>query len=132
MGKYNYYAIKVGNNVKDIITETWEECSNFVIGYPSVYKGFKTMKEAKKYLRTMTDKMVEERLLWGQVQRFNRLKNKLQVEYGFLIPDYIIDEIINNNDYDNLCALLNLAVLNKRISKKNARIIKEREKKRKI
>lgn len=131
MGKYNYYAIKVGNNAKDIITETWEECSNFVIGYPSVYKGFKTMKEAKEYLRTMTDEMIEERLLWGQVQRFNRLKNKLQVEYGFAIPDYIIDEIINNDDYDNLCALLNLAVLNNRISKKNARIIQEREKNRK-
>lgn len=131
MGKYEYYAIKVGNNVKDLIVETWEECKDLVIGYPSVYKGFKTRKEAIKYLHNMTEEMVEERLLWGQVQRFNRLKHKLQIEYGFTIPDYIIDEIINNNNYDNLCALLNLAVLNKRISKKNARIIKEREKKKK-
>lgn len=131
MKKYNFYAIKVGNNVRDIIVETWEECSKFVIGYPSVYKGFKTKKEAQKYLDEMSDVEKEERILWGQVQRFNRLKKELEFEYGFEIPDYIIDEIINNDDYNNLCVLLNLAVVNNSISEKNAKIIKEREKKRK-
>lgn len=79
MGKYNYYAIKVGNNVKDLIVEKWEECKEYVIGYPSVYKGFKTRKEAKRYLQEMTEIKVKEKLLWGQVQRFNRLKKKLHV-----------------------------------------------------
>lgn len=130
MGKYNCYAIKVGNNAKDLIVETWEECERYVIGYPSVYKGFKNKKEAKKYLKEMTETEIKEKLLWGEIHRFRRLKEKLEFEYKFSIPDYIVDEIINNNNYENLCALLNLAVLNKRISKKNAQIIKEKEKNR--
>lgn len=72
--------------------------------------------------------MVKEKIIWGKIHRFNRLKHKLQLEYGFNIPDYIIDEIINNNNYDNLCLLLNLAVLNKRLKKEEAQIIKEKMK----
>lgn len=71
--------------------------------------------------------MIQKELMSAEVHRFNRLKEKLEREYGFEIPNYIVDEIINNHDYQNLCSLLNLAVSNKKISKKNAKIIKEKE-----
>ena len=48
--KNNYYAIKIGNNVKDLIVDSWDKCKKHVIDYPSVYKGFKTYKKEKKYL----------------------------------------------------------------------------------
>lgn len=37
--KKNYYAIKIGNNVKDLIVDSLENWKNYVIGYPSLYKG---------------------------------------------------------------------------------------------
>ena len=52
----------------------------------------------------------------------------MTIEYGFCIPDYIIDEIINNSDYPNLCALVNLAIVSKRLSQEQGNIIKQKEK----
>ncbi|WP_425306079.1 viroplasmin family protein [Clostridium neonatale] len=41
-----YYAIKKGNGVTNKIVETWEECKVLVLGYPAIYKSFKTKDEA--------------------------------------------------------------------------------------
>ena len=127
--KKSYYAIKIGNGVKDKIVTTWEECKKLVNGYPSIYKGFKDKKQAEKYLKNITEKQVEIELKRNEIHRFNRLKEKLEMECHFEIPNYIIDEIINGNNYENLCSLLWLAVENNRISKKNANILKEKCKK---
>ena len=124
-----YYAIKVGNNVKNKIVETWNECKQLVIGYPSIYKGFRKEKEAKRYLKDMSSQEVEMKLKLNEIHRFQRLKEKWEKECHFEIPNYIIDEIINGKDYANLCALLCLAVSNNRISEKNANILKEKCKK---
>lgn len=96
-----------------------------VIGCPSIFKGFQTKKEAKRYLESISDEEVNEKIICGKIYRFNRLKYKLQEEYGFKISNYIVDEIINNDDYDNLCLLVNLAVSNKKISKEEGQIIKK-------
>lgn len=122
-----YYAIKIGNNVKDIIVTTWEHCKEYVIGYPSIYKSFKSKKEAEKYLKNITNIDIENQLLNNNLQRFIRLKKKIEFEYNFNIPDYIIDELINNNDYNNLCCLINMAVVQKRITKQQGKFIKEKE-----
>ncbi|CAG9702362.1 MULTISPECIES: RNase H1/viroplasmin domain-containing protein [Clostridium] len=50
MSKIKYYAIKKGNGVTNKIVETWEECKVLVLGYPAIYKSFKTKDEAMKYL----------------------------------------------------------------------------------
>ncbi|CAG9702350.1 RNase H1/viroplasmin domain-containing protein [Clostridium neonatale] len=42
MSKIKYYAIKKGNGVTNKIVETWEECKVLVLGYPAIYKSFKT------------------------------------------------------------------------------------------
>lgn len=126
MKKY-YYAIKVGNNVENIIVESWEECEEYVIGFPSIYKKFKTKREAKRYLKNISNEEVEICLLSNERQRFYRLKEKLEFNYKFPIPNYIIEEIINKTNYNNLCVLLNLAVYNKRITKQNAEMILKNE-----
>lgn len=54
--KKNFYAIRKGKNVENLIVDNWEECKRYVIGYPSIFKGFKTEKEAKKYLKSITKK----------------------------------------------------------------------------
>lgn len=45
-----FYAIKVGKGVKNIIVNSWEECSNLVLGFNSTYKSFWNEEEAKAYL----------------------------------------------------------------------------------
>ena len=126
--KNNYYAIKIGNNVKDLIVDSWDKCKKHVIDYPSIYKGFKTYKQAKKYLENITDEQATCILLENEIYRFRRLKEKIEIEYGFCIPDYTIDEIINNSDYPNLCALVNLAIVSKRLSQEQGNTIKQKEK----
>ena len=69
-----YYAIKFGKNVEDVIVDNWEECKKLVIGYPAVFKSFKTLKEAKKYLNSMTLEMVDEILLRNAKLRRYRLR----------------------------------------------------------
>lgn len=50
MAKKKYYAIKKGKGVQNKIVETWAECEKLVLGYPAIYKSFKTEEEAKEYL----------------------------------------------------------------------------------
>ncbi|EOT2968952.1 RNase H1/viroplasmin domain-containing protein [Clostridium perfringens] len=54
-----YYAIKVGNGVKNKIVTTWKECSELVLGFNSVYKSFKTREEAEQYLNGIKDSSID-------------------------------------------------------------------------
>ena len=107
MKNKEFYAIKIGNGIRDEIVLSWEECKEYVIGYKSIYKKFDDKKDAQKWLNSWAEEDIENELRWNEIHRFHRLKKKIQIEYGFLIPDYIIDEIINNKYYDNLVSLLN-------------------------
>lgn len=60
-----YYAIKEGKGVKDKIVRTWGECKELVLGYPAVYKSFKTEEEAKAYLGKIDVKKVKEQTKVG-------------------------------------------------------------------
>ena len=51
MSKKKFYAIKRGKKgTKNVILESWDECSKLVLGFDSEYKGFKTREEAEEYL----------------------------------------------------------------------------------
>lgn len=126
MKNKKYYAIKVGNGVENLITETWEECKKYVINYPAIFKSFKSQKEAKRYLKSFSDEDIKYYLMRNEINRYYRLKEKIQMKYNFKIPDYILDEMINGKK-NNLCYLINLAVMNNRLSKENAQILKDRE-----
>ena len=69
-----FYAIKVGKDVEDIIVNSWEECKKYVIGYPSIYKKFDSIKKANHYLKNMTDDMVDYYLKWNEIHREFRLR----------------------------------------------------------
>lgn len=119
-GKTKYYAIKVGRDVTDKIVTSWEECEKLVIGYPSVYKSFKTEKEAKSYIKNTTEKQVEIQLMWNEIHRKNRLKEKLEKDLGFTVPMYIAEAITEKNNKNEIYLFINMGVVNNRISKKNA------------
>lgn len=69
---------------------------------------------------------VENMLLKKEIKRFKNSKEKIESQFGFNIPNYIIDEIINNNNYNNLCSLVNLAVFQNRLTKEQGIIIKHK------
>lgn len=126
MKSKKYYAIKIGNNVENLIVESLEECSEYTNGYFSIYKSFKNRKQAKKYLESFSDEDIKRCLLINEIERNHKLREKIQMKYAFEIPDYILDEIINGRP-SNLCCLINLAVVNNRLSKRNAQILKAKE-----
>ena len=63
--KTKYYAIKEGKGVKDLIVNTWEECSKLVLGYNSVYKSFLTKEEAERYLKGVNVAKMKEKAIKG-------------------------------------------------------------------
>lgn len=48
------------------------------------------------------------------------------IKMNFDIPDYIEDEIKNGKSYENICSLIDLAVISNRITKENANILKNK------
>lgn len=119
--KKKYYAIKLGKGVIDKIVDNWEECEKLVVGYPSVYKSFKSKKEAKSYLMNMTEEQVKLKLKWNELHRLDRLKEKIEMELGFGIPMYIVEAIVETpRNKSNIIYLINLSVANSGLSKKNA------------
>ena len=57
-----FYAIKEGKGVENVIVDTWDECSELVLGYHSTYKSFKTLDEANAYLNIEDVTKVEEKI----------------------------------------------------------------------
>lgn len=66
--------------------------------------------------------------LKDEVSKWNNMAMKIQSKFNFVLPNYIIDEILKNDekkDYHNLHYLVNCAVVNGRISKNDGKIIKD-------
>ena len=62
-----------------------------------------------------------------QIKTKNLQNEFIQSKFDFIIPDYLIDEIIESNRskfYVNLRHLINCAIINGRISKENGTILK--------
>lgn len=51
------------------------------------------------------------------------LKSKLEEHFKFEIPTYIILDIIEHEDYQHFCLMINLAVVNNRLSRKQGQIL---------
>lgn len=124
-----FYAIKIGNNTKDKIVTTYEECKKYIEDYPAIFKECKTEREAKHYLNSLDENMINTLLLQMELQRRIKIKKQMQENLDFKIPDYILDSIIDEQYYYDICLLINLAVINERFSKEQAQIIKNEIKK---
>lgn len=54
----------------------------------------------------------------------NKIKEKLEKYFDFHITSYIIDDIVENEDYHHFCLMVNLAVVNNRLSADNGEKLK--------
>lgn len=90
--KTKYYAIKEGKGVKDLIVETWEECSKLVLGYNSVYKSFKTKEEAKSYLKSVDVSKVKEKAIKGM--EANKIKKATTKTINVKIDKDLYDDFL--------------------------------------
>lgn len=57
-------------------------------------------------------------------KEYRLLKEKLEEHFNFKITDYIIDDILDYETYRHTCLMINLAVINNRISIDNVEILK--------
>lgn len=57
-------------------------------------------------------------------REFKDLKEKLQTYFKFEISDYIISDILDCENYDHVCLMINLAIINNRISLENSMTLK--------
>ena len=69
------------------------------------------------------NKILKEKMIQLEIER-----KKIQGNFKFKIPIYVLDEIIKLNNMgkkNNLNVMINLAIVNNRISSKEARILKD-------
>ena len=57
-------------------------------------------------------------------KEYRLIKEKLEEHFKFEITDYIIDDILDYETYRHTCLMINLAVINNRISIDNGKILK--------
>lgn len=60
---------------------------------------------------------------------FEELKEKLENYFNFEINDYIVSDILEGETYNHICLMINLAIVNNRISLENGIILKSELKK---
>ena len=60
------------------------------------------------------------------LKEFEILKRELENHFDFEIVDYIISDILEGENYNHVCLMINLAVLNNRISVENGNILKNK------
>ena len=105
--KQKYYAIKEGKGVKNKIVRTWSECKELVLGYPSIYKSFKTEEEALEYLKAIkdVDKKLEEN---NKAMEYNKIKKKGTVSVANVFKGVRIDKVIAE-EFESKCNDLNIS-----------------------
>lgn len=70
----------------------------------------------------------QNKILLKRIETTKKKEMEIQEKFKFIIPDYVLNEIAESdgrNRIKNINALINLAVLNKRITKENAETLKE-------
>ena len=70
---------------------------------------------------------IKEIEIWNK--EFEELKEKLENHFNFEIADYIVSDILECETYNHVCLMINLAVINNRISSKNSKTLKNELKK---
>lgn len=75
----------------------------------------------KNYVIT-NEEMIQ---LEKQLQNIKQVQEQLEQYFDFEIPQYIAVDIAENETYNHICSMINLATVNERISKENAATLKE-------
>lgn len=75
----------------------------------------------KNYVIT-NEEMIQ---LEKQLQNIKQVQEQLEQYFDFEIPKYIAVDIAENETYNHICSMINLATVNERISRENAATLKE-------
>ena len=75
-------------------------------------------KECEKEIKKMEQKL----------ELYKKIRKKLSSYFDFIIPDYVISDFIDNEDYHHFCLMVNMAVVNNRLSKDDGNTLKEKTK----
>ena len=80
----------------------------------------------EKYCRNYTDTDISDIVKKIEIRNreFKDLKEKLETYFKFEITDYIISDILDCENYNHVCLMINLAVINNRMSLENSIILK--------
>ena len=80
----------------------------------------------EKYCRNYTDTDISDIVKEIEIKNreFKELKEKLENYFKFEITDYIISDILDCENYNHVCLMINLAVINNRISLENSTTLK--------
>ncbi len=60
------------------------------------------------------------------MEQAKKLKLLISKYFDFDIPEYILEDIIEENSYTQICLTINVAILNQRITEENAKILKRK------
>ena len=121
MSKKKFYAIKRGKKgTKNVILESWDECSKLVLGFDSEYKGFKTREEAEEYLgisiksSDSIDNEIQEEISIDNIEDIEKESEKVTIKKKLAkIKDSDINwfkDKVNNslNDIQNIISSVGL------------------------
>lgn len=79
-------------------------------------------------IKEFEHKQFELNNLQDEISEWNNKSIKIQSNFDFVLPNYIIDEILENENtknYFNLHYLINCAVINGRITEDNGKLLKK-------
>lgn len=62
-----------------------------------------------------------------EIERRKNLKEKIMSKLNteIQIPDYVMEDIIDGEDYNHICLMINIAAINNRISQEDAKKLKK-------
>ena len=81
----------------------------------------------EKYSTNYTDTDISDivKKIERKNKEFKDLKEKLETYFKFEITNYIISDILDCENYNHVCLMINLAVINNRISLENSITLKK-------
>lgn len=79
-------------------------------------------KNNQKY--SMTEEKYE--IMKKHIEKMDKIKNDLQKHINFEIPEYIIHDIAENEEFNHICLIINVAIVNEKLSRENGQYLKEK------
>ena len=73
---------------------------------------------------SMTEEKYE--IIKKHIEKIDKIKNDLQKHINFEIPEYIIHDIAENEEFNHICLIINVAIVNNRLSSENGNYLKEK------
>ena len=80
--------------------------------------------------KTLKSIHFNEQMCYNRIRRskskIDKIKNDLQKHINFEIPEYIIHDIAENEEFNHICLIINVAIVNNRLSSENGKYLKEK------